>query len=157
MTYDKRVVGLLLLNSGVILGSVYGVIAVAVTVIAARTRRSDVWRLRLSLTGTAVRRDVSHHSTPGMSEDRRRERLRARSICCDLLDCEGDDGVVRFIMGDATPLQSDAQSWKADALFTWHEYPVRNFLDTSLSRKELADIGLSLVARLAALAARKWP
>jgi hypothetical protein len=33
MTYDKRIVGLLLLNSGVILGSVYGVIAVAVTVI----------------------------------------------------------------------------------------------------------------------------
>jgi len=33
MTYDKRVLGLILLNGGVIVGSVYGLMAVAVTVL----------------------------------------------------------------------------------------------------------------------------
>jgi hypothetical protein len=58
-------------------------------------------------------------------------------------------------MEDADRLDgSSPATWKTKVLFTSHDYDKALFLKSELSERELADIGLSLVSRLAALSQR---
>lgn len=66
------------------------------------------------------------------------------------------DGQLRLIMGDVDRGldRSSAGTWKTKVLFTSHDYDKALFLESDLSERELADIGLNVVSRLAALSQR---
>jgi len=57
---------------------------------------------------------------------------------------------VRFVLEDAASTSSAA--WTSERLFTHVEFDASAFNSGQLSEKELADIGLNVVTRLAALA-----
>ena len=62
------------------------------------------------------------------------------------------DGQLRLIMDDVDRLEgSSAGTWKTNVLFTSRDYDNALLLESGLSERELADIGLSVVSRLAAL------
>lgn len=63
------------------------------------------------------------------------------------------DGQVRLVMDDVARASVDgATGWKKKVLFTWRDYDETLFLQSDLSEHELADIGLNVVSRLAAIA-----
>lgn len=71
-----------------------------------------------------------------------------RGVICTLV--KRPDGQVRLVMDDASSSTSTApQCWQSDRLFTWQTFPEHEFLTIELSEKELSEIGLALVARLA--------
>jgi hypothetical protein len=71
-----------------------------------------------------------------------------RAVVCSVV--MQPDGNVRLVMDDAVSSTDEfPQSWRSTVLFTLKDYPAE-FLDSQLSEEQLADIGLSLVARLAA-------
>ena len=63
----------------------------------------------------------------------------------------GGDGRVRLVLEDAAAQLGDRKSWAPVALFTHVEFDEKAFLSCELSEKQLADIGLNVVARLSAL------
>jgi uncharacterized protein YjiS (DUF1127 family) len=72
-------------------------------------------------------------------------------LVCSIV--ERPDGQLRLIIDDAERTEGmDSQSWRTTALFTWQDYDRSGFLGSDLSDEQLADIGLNIVARLAALA-----
>ena len=67
----------------------------------------------------------------------------------------------RASLAITTPLAPRASSsprrevWEIKRLFTWRDFDQAAFFNTEFSERDLADIGLALVTRLAALAAGK--
>src|SRR5688572_15328694 len=92
-----------------------------------------------------------HPSTRHLEPVRKAMNERAAvGIVCSI--GKASDGRVRLTMEDAESSGGERISWTITRLFTWKDYDRQQFLLTDLSEKDLADIGLSLVARLAALA-----
>jgi hypothetical protein len=85
-----------------------------------------------------------------MSEDPRWS-LRGRiGVVCSVL--EDPAGKVRVVFDDAIAQgASFPQEWKSHTPFTALEFDKDGFLRSELSDEELADVGLNIVARLAAL------
>jgi len=82
------------------------------------------------------------------------KKLSDRGIACWLET--SSDGVVRLVMDDierADP--ATLAGWRTKILFTWRDYDEAHFLRTDLTEGELADVGLNVVSRLAALAQRR--
>jgi hypothetical protein len=74
-------------------------------------------------------------------------------VCCIV---EQPDAKVRLVFDDASsPTSNFPQTWQAETLFTWKDYPEESFLQIDLSEEELAEIGMNLVARLCALRAQR--
>ncbi len=61
------------------------------------------------------------------------------------------DGKIRLILDDvrSTPTL-DAQGWRKSGLYTYFDFDGQAFLGPDLSERDLANIGLAIVARLAA-------
>jgi hypothetical protein len=73
-----------------------------------------------------------------------------RAVVCSIV--MQADGKVRLVMDDAASSTDEfPQSWRSDVLFTFNDYQAQEFLNSELSEKQLADIGLNIVLRLAAL------
>ena len=65
---------------------------------------------------------------------------------------ETEDSKVRVVFDQVcTDREELPQRWNTDSFYTFQTYDKDYLLDLHLSEKELADIGLTLVARLAAL------
>ena len=61
------------------------------------------------------------------------------------------DGGYRLVLDDVSSSSADyPQVWNVTRLFTYKDFDGTRLIDTNLSEEELADIGLSLVARLVA-------
>jgi hypothetical protein len=72
--------------------------------------------------------------------------------CLQLLET----GEVRLILDDVcSETDSWPQSWQSHCPFTRYDFPSEDFLACRLSEKQLAEIGLNLVARLSALTTNK--
>lgn len=81
-----------------------------------------------------------------------RDRGSTGLVCCVV---EQADGKIRLVLDDVVCVNaSDPLTWTTEALYTWREYDRASFLASELSEQQLADIGLSIVVRLAALAQR---
>jgi hypothetical protein len=65
------------------------------------------------------------------------------------------DGRVRVVFDDA--LSAGDGTWAATGMFTSRDYDAGDFMDLRLDAPELEAIGLSLAARLAALARSRRP
>jgi hypothetical protein len=82
------------------------------------------------------------------TDDRRRSNL---GVVACAVGLEG--GRVRICFDD---VQCKApqwpHDWQTEVLYTWLECDAEDFAKTQFSERQLADIGLTLVARLAALA-----
>jgi hypothetical protein len=62
------------------------------------------------------------------------------------------DGQLRLVMDDVERVDSSKPAgWRTKILFTWRDFDEALFLEGRLSEGELADIGLNVVSRLAAL------
>lgn len=73
------------------------------------------------------------------------------AVICSIVN--QPDGKVRLVMDDAASSTAEfPQSWRSTVLFTFNDYPAHDFLEPRLSEEQLADIGLAIVVRLAALA-----
>jgi uncharacterized protein YjiS (DUF1127 family) len=71
-------------------------------------------------------------------------------VVCSLVNHA--DGTIRLILDDSNCVRTAfPQVWEVTHLFTWTDYDKERFMKGELTERELADIGLSLVARLAAL------
>ena len=82
------------------------------------------------------------------TDDRRRSNLGVVA-CAVALD--GDR--VRLCFDDVKSKSSQwPHDWQTEVLYTWLECDSTDFANTQFSERQLADIGLTLVARLAALA-----
>jgi hypothetical protein len=67
-----------------------------------------------------------------------------------------DSGEVRLVLDDVcSKTDSWPQEWQSHWPFTYNDYEGKTFLACDLSEKQLAKIGLSLVARLLALTNNK--
>jgi len=65
-----------------------------------------------------------------------------------------EDGRTRLILDDVcSDSDSWPQSWQSHWPFTYHDFESKRFLGCELDEKQLAQIGLDLVARLSALTA----
>jgi hypothetical protein len=63
------------------------------------------------------------------------------------------DGTIRLVLDDVESADASfPQQWETTTPFTRNSYDRRAFLEVELSEAQLADIGLSIVARLSALA-----
>lgn len=63
------------------------------------------------------------------------------------------DGQLRLVMDDVEHIDTTSpRTWRTKVLFTWRNYDEAPFLQSDLSEQDLADIGLNVVSRLAALA-----
>ena len=63
-----------------------------------------------------------------------------------------ESGEVRLILDDvSSETDKSPQVWQSLRPFTQRNFPGEDFLACKLSEKQLADIGLNLVARLSAL------
>ena len=81
------------------------------------------------------------------TDDRRRNSI---GVVACAVALEG--GRVRLCFDDAKVSSPTwPQAWQTETLFTWLECDAEAFAKTKFSERQLADIGLSLVARLAAL------
>jgi uncharacterized protein YjiS (DUF1127 family) len=81
------------------------------------------------------------------TDDRRRGTVGVVA-CAVALD--GDR--VRLVFDDVAASSSTwPHEWKTTNLFTWLECDASAFAKTELTERQLADIGLTLVARLAAM------
>jgi hypothetical protein len=61
------------------------------------------------------------------------------------------DEFISLVFDDLQCIDEQAPArWRTQAPYTWHEYDKTQLLDMKLSERQLADIGLALVARLAA-------
>lgn len=70
-------------------------------------------------------------------------------VICTLV--KRPDGRVRLVMDDASsPTNTTPQTWQSERLYTWQTFPEDEFLGVQLSEEDLSEIGLALVARLAA-------
>jgi hypothetical protein len=68
------------------------------------------------------------------------------------------DGTVRLVFDDAGASTTlFPQTWTAERLFTWNDYPSSEFFEIRLTEKQLAEIGLNLVTRLVALTTHQGP
>ena len=66
------------------------------------------------------------------------------------------DGTLRLVLDDVHSADSAfPQRWETTAPFTRNSYDRQAFFDVDLSEPQLADIGLSIVARLSALVQRR--
>lgn len=73
----------------------------------------------------------------------------SRGVVCTLVI--NDEGRARLVMDDAESSTAVApQTWRGTTLFTWMDFREDEFLPVDLSEAQLAEIGLSVVARLAA-------
>ena len=120
---------------------------------AGSRKQSGALDLQPSDMGIAGQGDLLAHSIPGTIEDSmghpERELSNSGMVCW--LE-ERPDGQVRLVMDDVDRSSADPMSWKKKVLFTWRDYDASVFLQSELSEQELADIGLQVVTRLAALA-----
>jgi hypothetical protein len=66
---------------------------------------------------------------------------------------EQGEGKIRLVLDDAFTSTASQQVWEIKRLFTWRDFDQAAFFSTEFSERDLADIGLALVTRLAALAA----
>jgi hypothetical protein len=83
-----------------------------------------------------------------MAIDDRRRSSSGVVACAVVLD----GGRVRLCFDDVKGQSPNwPMAWQADSLFTWLECDAEAFAKTQFSERQLADIGLTLVARLAAL------
>jgi hypothetical protein len=84
-----------------------------------------------------------------MPTDDRRRSNRGVIACAVALD----GGRVRLCFDDVESKSAQwPPEWRTDVLYTWLECDASDFAKTTFSERQLADIGLTLVARLAALA-----
>ena len=82
------------------------------------------------------------------SDDRRRNRV---GVVACAVALEG--GRVRLCFDDVKAQSSQwPPEWKTESMYTLLECDAEAFANTGLSERQLPDIGLTLVARLAALA-----
>ena len=77
--------------------------------------------------------------------------LPARGIVCWLQDME--PGQVQLTMDDVER-SSEGETWTKRVIFRTSKYDAKGFFEVELTEADLADIGLWLVARLAALSGR---
>lgn len=64
-----------------------------------------------------------------------------------------DRGRVRLCFDDVKSRSAQRPAeWETDVLYTWLECNATDFANTKFSERQLADIGLTLIARLATLA-----
>lgn len=78
------------------------------------------------------------------------ERWRGRSSVAVVVSVSvRPDGTLRLVLGDV--VQEGAGRWRDDALITYRDFGRQEFSDVEVSEEVLGDIGLTLVARLAAL------
>jgi hypothetical protein len=64
---------------------------------------------------------------------------------------EQGEGKIRLVMDDALASSASQEMWEITRLFTWRDFDRAAFFETEFSERELADIGLALVTRLAGL------
>lgn len=104
--------------------------------------------------GIAWQGDQLVLSIPGTIEmDPKDDALSDRGIAC-WLEAQ-PDGQVRLVMDDVERRDpSTPATWRTKILFTWRDYDKALFLESALSERELSDIGLNVVSRLAALSQR---
>ena len=63
------------------------------------------------------------------------------------------DGRIRIVFDDVAVQTSKwPYAWTTEELFTWLECDTATFANASFSERQLADLGLTLVGRLAAIA-----
>jgi hypothetical protein len=63
---------------------------------------------------------------------------------------KASNGTVQLVFDDV--VSNGAGSWQKTALFTNREISLQQLLEFSFTEKELADVGLNLLARLQAIA-----
>ena len=104
-----------------------------------------------NVSGGAPLNLVSLGLDPGASmpaDDRRRSNL---GVVACAVALEG--GRVRLCFDDVKSKSAQwPPGWQTEGLYTWLECDAADFGNAKLSERQLADIGLTLVARLAALA-----
>ena len=82
------------------------------------------------------------------TDDRRRNTLGVVASAVALAD-----GRVRLCFDDVKSQSANwPHEWRTESLYTWLECDADAFANTQFSERQLADIGLTLVARLAAIA-----
>ena len=82
------------------------------------------------------------------TDDRRRNNVGVVACAVPL-----DSGRVRLCFDDVKRQSPQwPPGWQTETLYTWLECDAEAFANTKFSERQLADIGLTLVARLAALA-----
>jgi len=82
------------------------------------------------------------------TDDRRRSGLGVVACAVAL-----DDGRIRLCFDDVKAHSPQwPLKWQTESLYTWLECDAEVFTNTKFSERQLADIGLTLVARLAAIA-----
>lgn len=82
------------------------------------------------------------------TDDRRRNNLAVVACAVPLVD-----GRIRLCFDDASAESPTwPHRWRTETLYTWLDCDAATFTKTQFSERQLADIGLTLVARLAALA-----